>query len=206
MTNTQTDNMIESGRPLKEIVPLFSDRIAAYQYFAGKMAKSFATPNSNCVECGRECDAPPVGFTWRANLHTTETIVLSFLFTILALFAAHLYSRWVVVEFTTFHRLCAQCQRRHRTRTIMVSFLRNVLFAALMLLLFLTVPVVVFLFAMPFIAPKAIWLPLVGAIIGIGLLIFVAQGFETCRKLLIPHSLRQVGRFPFYLFALRKTA
>jgi uncharacterized membrane protein YeiB len=206
MTNPQADSMIESGRPLKEVVPIFPTKIATYEYFARSMTQRFASPDSHCVMCGRDSDAPPIRFTWRANVHTTKTVLLSFLFTVIALFAAHLYSRWVVIEFTTFHRLCPQCQRRHRLRRIIVGILRNVLFAMLILVLLLTVPMVIFTFAAPFIEPRGTLLMLAGAAVGIGLLAFVISCFEKCRTSLIPHSLRQIGRFPFSLYDLRKTA
>ena len=206
MTNPQADSMIESGRPLKEVVALFQTKIAAYEHFARSMTQRFALPDSHCIMCGRESDVPPVRFTWRANIHTTKTVVLSFLFTALALFAAHLYSRWVVIEFATFHRLCPQCQRRHRFRRIVVGILRNVLFAVLILALLLSVPAIIFTFAAPFIEPRGAWVMLAGAIVGVGLLALVISGFEKCRTSLIPRSVRQIGRFPFFLYDLRKTA
>jgi hypothetical protein len=203
MTNPQADNLIESGRPLKEIVPIFPTKIAAYEYFARSMTRRFALPDSYCAMCGRMGETSPVMFIWRANVHTTKTVLLSFLFTALALFAAQLYSRWEVVQFITFHRLCPQCQHQHRTRNTVASVLHKALFAMLMLLLFLTVPLVIFLFAMPFIAPEGTWLMLTGSLVGVGLIALVVWGFEICRKSVIPHSLRQIGRFPFFLFALR---
>src|SRR5258708_37628067 len=112
MINPHADNIIERGQPLKEVVPVFPTKIAAYEYFARSMTQRFASADSHCARCGRDCELPPLSFTWRANLHTTKTVLLSFLFSALALFAAHLYSRWVVVQFTTFHRLCSDCQRR----------------------------------------------------------------------------------------------
>jgi hypothetical protein len=204
MTNSQADSLIEKGRPLKELVPLFPDKVTAYEYFARGMTGRFASPDTYCAACGRTCDGPPMAFTWRANLHTAKTVIISFLFSALALFAAHLYSRWVVVQFTTFHQLCPECQRRHRIQSVIVGVLHKVLFAILMLLLFLTVPVIVFAFAVPFIAPEGIWVTLAGAVIGVGLLVLVAQGFEACRKSLIPKSLRQIGQFPFSLYALQR--
>jgi hypothetical protein len=206
MTNPQADAMIESGRPLKEIVLLFPNKAVAYEYFGRSMTHQFALRDSNCAICGRDRDTSTYCFTWRANIHTTKTVFLSFLFTALALFAAHLYSRWVVVEFSTSHRLCQQCQRHHRSRGVIVGIFHKLLFAILMLLLFLTVPLVVFLFAAPFIAPEGIWRMLAGALVGIGLLALVVFGFERCRRSMIPKPLRQIGRFPFFLYAVRKTA
>jgi ABC-type multidrug transport system permease subunit len=206
MTNLQADSMIESGRPWNEVAPLFPTKIAAYEYFARSMTRRFASPDSHCAMCGRDSDAPPVRFTWRANVHTTKTVLLSFLFTAIALFAAHLYSRWVVVEFATFHRLCPDCQRRHRFRSIVIGITHKVLFALLMLLLFLTVPLIIFFVAMPFIAPEGTWRFLALSVIGVGLLALVMWAFEACRRSLIPHSLRQIGRFPFVLYDLHKTA
>jgi hypothetical protein len=206
MTNPQADGMIESGQPLKDLVPIFPTKIAAYEYFARSMTRRFALPDSHCVMCGQDSDAPPVKFTWRANVHTTKTLLLSFLFTALALFAAHLYSRWVVIEFATFHRLCPDCQRRYRSRRIVVGITHKVLFALLMLLLFLTVPLIIFLVAMPFIAPEGARSFLAMSVVGVGLLAVVMWAFEGCRRSMIPHSLRKIGRFPFVLYGLQKTA
>lgn len=99
---------------------------------------------------------------------------------------------------------CPQCQRRHRTRSAVVNVLHKVLFTTLMLLFFLTVPLIVFLFAMPFITPEGTWLMLTGSLVGVGLLALVVWSFETCRRSVIPYSLRQIGRFPFFflLYAL----
>jgi hypothetical protein len=204
MTNPQADSLIERGQPLKEMVPLFPIKVEAYQYFANSMTRMYSTPDCHCCDCGRDCQEPPVRFIWRANIHTTKTIILSFLFTALALIAAHLYSRWIVVEFATLHRLCLQCQRRHRTRCILVAVLHKVYFAVLILLLFLTVPAIVFCVAMSFIAPETERLFLPASVIGVALVALIARGFEMCRRLLIPQSLRQVGRFPFFLRGLSK--
>jgi hypothetical protein len=200
MTNPQVDSMIENGKSLKEVIPVFPTKIAAYEYYARYMTQRFASPDKCCVVCSRSCEDPPVKFSWRANIHTTKTVLLSFLFTALALFAAHLYSRWVVIEFATYHRLCPDCRRRHRLRSILIGIARKVLFTLLMLLLFLTVPLVVFLIAMPFIAPEITWPVLAIAVLGIGLLALNISGFEICRRSQIPHSLRQVGRIPFFLY------
>jgi hypothetical protein len=206
MSNLQADSMFESGQPLKEVVTLFPTKIAAYEYFARNMTQRFASPDRSCASCGRQCEGQPLAFTWRANLHTTQTVLLSFLFTALAIFAHHLYSRWVVVEFTTFHRLCQSCRRRHRTRSIAVAVLHKVLFAVLMLLLFVTVPLVIFLFVAIVAAPEGTWMMLTGSVLGLALLGAVAWGFEACRRSLIPDSLRQIGQFPFFLHGLRDVA
>jgi hypothetical protein len=203
--NPQADSLIECGQPLKEMARLFPTKVEAYQYFASSMTRTWSSPDRHCCACGRACQEPPMRFTWRANLHTTKTVILSFLFTALALLAHHLYSRWIVVEFTTVHRMCLQCQRRRRIYVVFVAVLHKVLFAILILLLCLTVPAVVFLVAMPFLAPEGIRLFLPASIMGIGLIALVALGFEMCRRLLIPQPLRQVGRFPFFLCGLSKT-
>ncbi len=203
MTNLQADRLIESGQPLKKIVPLLPTKIAPYQYFANSMSRRFALPDSRCAMCGRECNVAPVHCWWRANLHTTKTVVLSFLFSALALLGGHLYSRWVVVEFATLHRFCADCQRRYRLHTIVISVVRQVLLAILILVLLLTVPAIIFLLAVPFIAPKATWLMLAASVVGVGLLALVVWAFEKCRSSLIPNSLRQIGRLPFFLYGVR---
>ena len=137
-------------------------------------------------------------------LPPVSVVILSFLITAMALFAHHIYSRCIVIEFATHHRLCGRCQRRHRTCCILVSILHKILFAALVLLLCLTVPAVVFGVAMPFIAREEAWLFPSISIIGVGLIAPVVWGFEACRKLIIPPSLRKIGRFPFFLYALRR--
>ena len=161
MSTPQADSLIESGQPLRSVASFFPTKVEAYEYFARSMTQRFASPDFHCAMCGRACEELPVSFRWRANLHTTKTVMLSFLITTVAIFAHHLYSRWVVVEFTTFHRLCPQCQHRQRIRSIVVSLLHKALFAVLVLLLCLTVPSVVFLAAMPFVAPEATRLMLV---------------------------------------------
>ena len=206
MSNLQADRMIESGQPLKELVPIFPTKTAAYEYFARSMTQRFASAELVCAMCGQECEAPPIAFTWRANLHTAKTVLASFLFSALAILAHHLYSRWVVVEFTTFHRLCPHCSRRQRTRTVAVGILNKGLFSVLMLSLFLTVPLVIFLFVAIFAAPEGKRLMLTGSVVGATLVVLVVWGFEVCRKSLIPGSLRQIGRFPFFLYGLRDTA
>jgi len=205
MSNLQADRIIESGKPLKELVPMFPAKTAAYEYFARSRTERFASADLNCAMCGQACEAPPIAFTWRANLHTTKTVLVSFLFSALAILAHHLYSRWVVVEFTTFHRLCPDCRRRHRARTVAVSVFHKVLFAVLILALFLTVPLVIFLFVAIFVAPEGKRLMLTGAVVGLTFIGMVVWGFEMCRRSLIPGSLRQIGRFPFSLYGLRDT-
>jgi len=206
MTNPQADSMIESGRPWNEVAPLFPTKIAAYEYFARSMTFRFASPDSHCAMCGRQCDTVPIAFTWRANLHTTKTVLVSFLFTAIAIFAHHLYSRWIVVDFTTVHRLCPDCRRRHRARGVAVAVLHKLLFTALILLVFLTVPSIIFLFVAIFAAPEGRWLMLGISVVGVALLGLVMWSFEMCRRFLIPESLHQIGRFPFFLYGLRDTA
>jgi hypothetical protein len=87
-----------------------------------------------------------------------------------------------------------------------VAFIQKVLFAVLMFLLFLTVPLVIFLFVAIFAAPEGTWMMLSGAVLGLALLGLVAWAFETCRRSPIPHSFRQIGQFPFFLYGLRNTA
>jgi hypothetical protein len=201
----QADNMIENGRPWKDIFVLFPTKIIAYQYFAKHMSQRFGTPESFCAMCRQPCNAPPIQIAWKANLHPAKTVLLSFLLSAITVLASSLYSRWVVVGFVTVHRLCLPCQRRQRVRSIVIAILQKALFTALILLLFLTVPMVVFLFAVSFIAPKALIPLTVGLIAGLGLLAFITWGFNACRKAIIPQSLRQIGRFPFFLYELRKT-
>ena len=205
MNNHQADELIENGRPLKELTPLFPSRILACEYFARSVSRRFISPESCCVVCRQYCDVPPVAFTWRANLHNAKTILLSFLVTAVGIFASFLYSRWVVIEFTTFHRLCTSCQLRHRFRIAYIGVLQKALFAVLMLLLFLTVPSVIFFFVAIFVAPEVIRKMLTAAIIGMDFLGLVGWGFDACRKSMIPPSLRLIGRFPFFLHGIRKT-
>jgi hypothetical protein len=185
---------------------MFPTRIAAYEYFARSMTQRFASADRCCAGCGDPCEASPLAFTWRANLHTTKTVLLSFLLTALTIFAHHLYSHWVVIEFTTFHRLCSSCRRRHRTRSMALTIIHKVLFAVSILLLCLTVPLVIFLFVAIFAAPEGTWMILSGSVLGLALLGLVAWAFETCRRSAIPHSLSQIGQFPFFLYGLRDTA
>ncbi len=206
MANPQADSLIESGQPLKKVIPVFSTKVEAYEYFARSMTRRFASPEAHCAGCGRDCETPAVRFTWRANVHTAKTVLLSFLFTIALLVAGHVFSRCVVVEFTTVHRLCPACQRGNRRRRLAVGLAHKLLFATMMLLLFGTVPFLVFLVAVPFVAPETTWGFLAGAVSGVSLLALTVWGFEACRRWLIPRSLRQVGRFPFRLSDARPTA
>lgn len=201
----QADSIIESGRPLNDLFSLFPTKIAAYEYFARSMSHHFSSPVACCAMCGQPCNLPPINFIWRANLHMAKTILLSFVFSVIALLAQHLYSRWVVVEFATVHRLCLKCQHHRRIRTVIVAVLHKALFAVLILLLILTVPMVVFLFAAFFVAHEGLVPLAIGLIFGLGLLGLVSWGFDVCRRAIIPKSLRQIGRSPFFLYELRKT-
>lgn len=87
-----------------------------------------------------------------------------------------------------------------------ITALHKVLFAVLILLLFLTIPLVLFLLVAIFAAAKGIGVMLTGSILGLALLGLVTWGFEACRRSLIPHSLRQLGQFPFFLYGIRDTA
>jgi len=89
---------------------------------------------------------------------------------------------------------------------VAVGILNKGLFSVLMLSLFLTVPLVIFLFVAIFAAPEGKRLMLTGSVVGATLVVLVVWGFEVCRKSLIPGSLRQIGRFPFFLYGLRDTA
>lgn len=185
---------------------MFPNKIAACEYFASAMSKSFAVPDRGCAMCGRESDQPPFTFIWRANLHTSKTILISFVFSAMALAAHHIYSQWHVVEFATTHRLCAQCEARHRRRQLAVGLLRHVLFAVLMLLVFVGVPALIFSIAAPFIGLglKGYFVLLGVVAAGLAVLALVLKGFEWCRTSLIPRSLLRIRRLPFVLHKLRK--
>jgi hypothetical protein len=88
---------------------------------------------------------------------------------------------------------------------MVVSLLHKLLFGILILSLFLTVPLVIFLFVAIFAAPEGKRLMLTGVVVGALLIGLVVWGFEICRRSLIPGSLRQIGRFPFFLYGLRDT-
>jgi hypothetical protein len=201
----QAESMIQNERAWNDLFRLFPTKLAAYEYFGRSMAQRFGSPTDFCVVCGRSCDAPPMKFVWRTNLHTAKTIFVSFIFSAVALFTQHLYSRWLVVKFATIHRLCLECQHRHRVRTIVIAVANKILFAALILLLVLTVPMAVFFIAAPFVVREALVPLAIGLFIGLGLLVLIAKGFEACRRAIIPQSLRQIGRFPFFLYELQKT-
>jgi hypothetical protein len=47
---------------------------------------------------------------------------------------------------------------------------------------------------------------LAAVMVGVGLIALVISGFESCRRSVIPQPLRQIGRSPFFLNALRKMA
>ena len=176
---------------------MFPAKTAAYEYFAHSTSRRFAQADSLCVMCRRECETPPVKFLWRANVHTRKTVLWSFLLSITVLVTHHLYSSCVVVEFSTFHRLCVHCQRRHRWRSIQVAVLHKLLFTAMIVLLFLTVPLVVFLVAIPFIAPELVWRVSGVVLVGVAALATVIWGFEICRKLRFPVRFAGLDGFRF---------
>ncbi len=203
-TNTaahpQADDMIESGRPWKDLFPLFPNKEAAYQYYGFNMFHRFNSPAPYCAMCGRSCDQPPITFIWRANLHTKKTVLLSFIFSAIAVWMGGLYSRWIIVQFATTHCLCLDCQRRHRNRKALAAVTHKLLFALLILLVCLTVPLVVFLLAFVFIMPEGVKMFGLLSLTGIGLLALVTWGIDGCRRAIIPQSLHRIGRFPFFLF------
>jgi len=199
----RADSMIENGRPWKDLFPFFPNKEAAYQYFAFYMSQRFNASAPYCAMCERPCDLPPKTFIWRANLHTKKTVLLSFIFSAIAVWTGGLYSRWIAVQFATVHCLCMDCQRRHHNRKVLAAVAHKILFAALILLLCLTVPLVVFSLAFIFIMPEGIKMFGLLSLIGAGLLLLVTWGIDGCRRAIIPKSLHQIGRFPFFLYKLQ---
>lgn len=199
MTQSDADSIIKNGGPLKELLPLFPSKTEAYVHYARTVAQHYASPGTNCVMCHQSCHEPVVSAAWEAKIHTSKTVLLSFMFSTLALVAGHLYTRWEAVRFVTYHRLCTTCQHLHKRRRNFLLVAENLLFACLIALLLLTVPSVIFLLVLPFIEPRTLFYLLPATVIGIGLLKFVIRGFEACRTSLIPPSIRIIGRSPFSL-------
>jgi hypothetical protein len=198
MSNPAADKVIDSNMSLRWLAPLFPDRIAAYHYYARTMALRHGEADCLCGMCRRHCDTAPMRFTWRANLHTAKTVLISFLLSAFTLLFHHLHTRCVVVRFTTVHRLCRDCRSRLRRRRIAVVLFHNLLFAALILAL-----IVVMLLLFAVVASfwtREIRVVILAAFLGSLLVLgLVVWGFELNRRWLIPYYIRAIGRFPFFL-------
>jgi hypothetical protein len=205
-SNHRADNLIESKRPLREIAFAFGTKLEAYEYFAARTAQKYASAEKQCAECGKPCEDFPTLFTWQANVHTAKTVITSFLLSAVTIFAHHLSSRYITVKFSTVHCLCLQCHRKQRMKRRLLPIYHGLLFAMLMLFLFLTVPSFIFFFVALFAAPEGTWFMFAATVVGVALLTCIIWAFELCRRWLIPRTLRHVAPFPFSLLTMNDPA
>lgn len=88
--NPEADHAILIERPLRELVPKFSSRAQAYEYFAENMSRRYSTAEPQCAHCGQTTDAKPLSFVWRTNVHTARTVAVSFFFSAISLLGQHI--------------------------------------------------------------------------------------------------------------------
>jgi hypothetical protein len=200
----QAAEIVNQCRPLKELRLLFPSRAASLEYFAQKLSDDYSSARPCCVICQRESDSVITEFHWVANINNFKTVVISFLATLILVFLRLSYSRFIVIQFKTFHRICENCQRGHRIRSLYLKLAQAPLFVSLIVSLLITIPSVVFLGASFFIAHDLIWKALATSLIGGSLLIFTVWGFEACRKFSVPRRLRHIGQSPFFLHSMRQ--
>ena len=202
----RADLLINAGRPLSEIALVFPNRIDALRYYAEFRHREFANPlGSECVACGQKATQEEV-YTWEAIVNTSTTIFWSFLATSLALAGHRIVAYFHRIQFTTRHRFCSSCARAAKRNRLTSSILHYPLFGLLIISLLAAVPLTVFLavalFAARDIALKAalLWL------LSLGPLALGVAGFSFLRRLAIPAALRQVGRFPFRVFRVKRSS
>jgi hypothetical protein len=199
MGHPEAEQALASGSPLKELVPMFSSRAEAYEYFAQHMTQRFASADAHCAHCGQPTEAKPFSFVWRANVHTARTVLLSFVFTTIALLGRTVVSHCIELQFATVHRLCPGCRRRHTLQRALAGLLYYIFFALLIVALLFTVPAVVMLFVAIFNDHGLIWGTLACTLTGLLVLGTLAAGFDWLRRWPIPRAARVVGQFPFAL-------
>lgn len=193
-------SLIDAGRPLSELVPLFPNRPAAYHGYAEWMATRFGQVSTTaCAACGHASPAREEEYRWEATVNTRRTILWSFLVSMLTVLLRTIYTRVYRVRFVTRHRFCAACTQSARRRRWLTHAVRHLCFALLITSLLAIVPLTIFALAMVFAAPDLVpkmilfWL---AALLPLSLSV---AGVEWCRRFAIPTALRHIGRFPFVL-------
>ena len=187
-------SLIEVGASLRDISACFDRPIDAYSFFGSVMQEHYSveTISAGCRLCGNEVTAVEA-VSWRALAHNKSTGVVALLMPLIGRITKH----GVEVSFTTCHSVCAGCSRRTWWRFKAAQCLKAVLFALLLLTLFVVVPVTVLAVVMPFKAPELmpkLLLLLLGSS-GFGYLVF--RGLQWAWSFAVPDSLRKIGKYPF---------
>jgi hypothetical protein len=198
---------IEARRPLSELALLFPNRLDALRYYADYMAQKFEHPRStSCIMCGHTEAAHEEVYTWEAIVNTRVSIFWSFLVSAVTLLAYHFISWFYRVQFTTRHCFCESCSRMAARKRFLSSGLQFLFFAILITALLAVVPITVFLIAILFVAPELAPRAALLWLLALALLVWSVAGFTFCRRLAIPPTLSEVGRFPFTVKRVQRIA
>ncbi len=187
-------SLIEAGASLRDISACFDRPIDAYNFFGSVMQEHYSseTISAGCRLCGNEVTSAEA-VKWRALAHNRFTGVVALLMPLIG----RIPKQGVEVGFSTCHSMCAGCSRWTWWRFKAAQCLKAVLFALLLLTLFVVVPVTALAVVMPFKAPELmpkLLLLLLGSSL-FGFLVF--RGLQWVWRFAVPDSLRRIGKYPF---------
>jgi len=199
--STRALSLIGSGASLWEISKCFDSTIDAYAFYGNVMQKRHVMDSklAQCPLCSSNADVVQQ-LSWRAITHDKSTG----LYALAMLLFGRITARCVEVKFSTHHSMCPKCARRTWWRIIFSEFLRNALFALLILDLCLFVPMLVVTGSMIFLAPDLTPQFLGFSSIGAVFLFVIVMGFKWLWSFSAPGSLREIGRYPFELVSIKR--
>ena len=161
MTEEQIGRQLESGTPIGSLISQFPSIDAAYRFLANYAASRFPSDPAKSDQ--------PVAITWRLVYYNWRTG----LGTILALpliFLGHIHESHVELKFTTYHYWPKSVVRSIKLKNRLFEVARHLILGAQVVLLlaivFITVPLIGFLFGPEKISPYH-WLSFAGVLIAI---------------------------------------
>ncbi|MHA3772590.1 hypothetical protein ACXR0O_13725 [Verrucomicrobiota bacterium sgz303538] len=200
----QAKALIESGASLREIARCFSTSLDAYRYYAETVRNQFAPATavtlSECVSCKCASGHQARQIAWRAIAHDKDTGTTA----LILLLLGRITSRRIEVRFTTAHRYCSACARRLWWSFSLLRFAKSALFALLLIVLFVTVPLVLFTGAVAFSARDLLPRFSLFLAAGVGIVFLLYFCFRFLWTSAVPSHLRFIGRYPFEPLSIRK--
>ena len=154
---------------------------------------------TNCALCGSG-EPRPVRIDWRAITHSRATGAAA----LVMLAFGHITSRRTEVRLVTHHAACPTCASWTQLRFAGAQLLKTALFACLLVVLLILVPLIVFTvgmvaFARDLVLKFGLWS--LAAILLCALVIWATRQVWIVG---VPGALRQIGRYPFEPVRLRK--
>ena len=202
------EEIVRGDWPLRKLRPHFESWESILQFHAQEMSRDFpAGPVGGiCHACGRAPATLGVVYSWRAYYDTAETVLKSFLLSLLGIFLRRLRWEYRILDFSTHHVLCAPCYRRFRRRRLASEIISKLSLGVFIVALSYLALFGTIFFTVLSRGPMAKDVVLFGKVAGGALIITVISviGLQATRRWGTPPSFVRIGKLPFQCVGLEE--